>query len=75
MYGGFDSNLGRAIRVQLNACVGKSYCKSKEEINEFLKFKFFVLVSNQILFDSSKYGKESIVEQARVNWIMVNNQI
>ena len=45
-YGGFDSNQGRAIRVQLNACTGYSYCKTKEEINEFLKFKFFFMVSN-----------------------------
>ena len=37
-------------------CLNKSYCKSPEQILNFVRGKFLLLLHNQIRFDSEKYG-------------------
>ena len=59
----------------LNRCHDKPYCKSKEEIDEFLTGKFLLILTNQIRFDSSKYSEDSIVQESRVDWIRVTPKL
>ena len=33
VYGDYNTNQGRTIRIKLRKCVGHSYCKTDEEIN------------------------------------------
>ena len=37
--------------------------------------KFILLYKTQIRFDSSVYGKESIVPESRLLWVPVNTQV
>ena len=49
-----------------------SHCKSKEEIDEKMELINFVLMTNDVRFDSSKYGDESIVRESTLSWMRVS---
>ena len=49
IYGDFNSNSGRMIRIKVNRCVDKSYCKSEKEINDFFGGKYLLFMNNQFL--------------------------
>ena len=71
IYGTFSSKKAKLFRVYLNRCHGRDYCRSREEIDEYLTGKYLLMLTNQIRFDSSKYSEESIVQESRVDWIRV----
>ena len=73
--GTFSSKKAKLLRATLNRCSGHDYCKSQEEINEYLENKYLLLLINQIRFDSERYGEESIVPESRVDWIRVSTKI
>jgi len=50
-------------------------CKSDEEITEFMRDKWILLLYNQIRFDSNYYGEEAIIQESRIMWVPVNSQI
>ena len=47
-------------------------CKSDLEITEFFRNKWLLLFYNERLFDSNKYGQDSIVFQSHIKWLSVN---
>ena len=49
--GNFDTNKTSNIRIKLNRCTGKEYCKSEKEINDFIRGKYLMVYLNQIRFD------------------------
>ena len=49
--GNFNTVNASQIRVSLLKCKGKDYCKSDEEITEFIKGKYLVMYVNEIRFD------------------------
>ena len=55
-------------------CFGRSDCKSEEEFNRAAQYVDMVMLTNQIQFDSNKYGQESIVPQTKIFWIPFNFQ-
>ena len=50
--GNFNTANGSQIRVRLNKCLDKDYCKTNDEINDFLKGRYLVVYTNEIRFDS-----------------------
>ena len=50
--GNFNTVNASNIRVWLNRCRGKDYCKTDKEINEFIRGKFLLVYVNEIRFDS-----------------------
>ena len=47
IYGNYDTTVGRMIRVFLERCSGiENNCKSEQEINEFMTYKFLTLLTN-----------------------------
>ena len=50
-------------------------CKSDTEITEFLRGKFFLMLFNQMTFDTSEFTEKSIKKVAKVIWLPVNTQI
>ena len=73
--GNFNTVNASQIRVKLNKCQGKDYCKSEEEINEFFRGKYIISFVNEIRFDSQFYGKESIIKESRMDWIRVSTSV
>ena len=72
--GSFDSEEARLIQIQLKKCVGKTYCKTEEEIMTHFRDKWMVLLYNQKIFNTEEYGKESIQTNSRLDWVPVNTQ-
>ena len=70
--GNFNTAHTSNIRVLLKKCSGKDYCKSDEEILDFVRGKFILVYLNQIRFDSGKYGEESIIKESRIDWLRVS---
>ena len=56
IYGDFHSQSARTIHVQFMRCSNSTeseqICKSDEEITNFMKGKYILLLTNQIRFDS-----------------------
>ena len=54
-------------------CEG-SGCESRDNILDWLKGKYIVLLYNQIRFDQSRYFEESRIKEARISYIPVSSQ-
>ena len=50
--GNFSTSNASNIRVYLNRCQGRDYCKTNEEINQFMKDKYLLVYINEIRFES-----------------------
>ena len=72
--GNFSSPSARLIDIELVRCENQHYCKSSEEITEYLRNKYFLLMYNQIRFDSEKYKTEAFVHESVTEWIAINTQ-
>ena len=70
--GSFHSKSARTLQFQLKRCVNSTdsevVCKSDEEITEFMKGKYLLLMSNQIRFEPKVFGEESIITESTVAW-------
>ena len=75
LYGDFNSQAARLIDFQLIKCHDQDYCKSDEEIMEFMKNKFILMLSNKVRFDPEKYSTEAFVEESVLEWITINTQV
>ena len=73
--GDWDSEKARTIQINLKKCQGYEYCKTDEQITQFMKGKYLLLLSNQIRFDSDLYGIESILPESRIMWISISTQM
>ena len=73
--GNFNTKSASQIRVYLNKCQGKDYCKTEEEINKFIKGKYLIVYVNEIRFDAQFYGEESIIKESRMDWLRVSTNV
>ena len=74
LYGDWNSEKARTIQISLKRCSGQAYCKTDEEIDQFLKGKYLLLLNNQIRFDQTFYGAESIKMESRIRWISISHK-
>ena len=52
IYGDFQSEKARQFNIQLVMCTGRpGYCKSEEQIKDYFRGKFLVLLYNEVRFD------------------------
>ena len=75
IYGDWNSEKARSIYLTLYRCQGHDYCKTDEQITQFLKGKYLLLLHNQIRFDPELYGIESIIRESRIKWISISTQM
>ena len=71
IYGDYNSWKARLIKIQINKCHGKDYCKPAWEIDQYLQGKYLLFYYNQIRFNAQVYGEESIVSESTTNWYML----
>ena len=51
-------------------------CKEKEEIMEWLRDKYILVLSNQMIFDAESYEDGSkILQESVLTWYKVNTQV
>lgn len=72
--GSYSSFSASIIYVKLEKCNGQEegYCKSDEEIKNFLLGKNLAILSNRIRFDQTRYGADSIRKESVVEWIPIS---
>ena len=54
-------------------CEGEDYCKSKEEIDQFLRGKYMLLYTNRVRFQSNSFGDASIIKESLVEFMGVSS--
>ena len=72
LHGDYNSQTARMINVQLRKCRDRPDCKSDEEILEYFRGRYIMILHNQIRFDARKYGEDSIVAESRFKWLRIN---
>ena len=46
VFGNYNSNSGRMLRIKLKKCSNELYCKSEKEIIDFIIGKYFLFLNN-----------------------------
>lgn len=75
IWGDYNSAMAMQLRVSFLMCQGHDYCKSKEEIREWLMGKYIVLLYNQVRFMAEEFGVGSLAKEARILYIPISSQI
>ena len=71
IYGDFNSANARQLNVQLKRCQGPG-CKTEEQITEFFKKKYILLLVNEARFVTDRYGEERVAKESRLVWLRIN---
>jgi len=75
IYGDFNTASAQQLKVQLKKCTGRPDCKTDEEIIQFMKGKFIMIMLNQVRFDDEKFGSQAIIKESRLLWLTINTQV
>ena len=77
IWGDYNSRRAQQLAVKFKICDGgpANGCKEKEEILEWIKGKYIVLLYNQIRFSQEDYFSDSRIEESRILYIPVSSQI
>ena len=59
----------------LEACSDRVDCKSRDEILNELKGKYFVILANRIRFDHELYGSDSIRKESLIEFEPITTSI
>ena len=54
-------------------CKNKTICESEENIRQWLRGKYILLLYNQVRFDSEAYFYESAVKESRLAYIPISS--
>ena len=60
VYGNLDSASGSILVLDLVRCTQHDYCKTEQEIDEFLKDKAFQFGQNYVTFDQENYDSNPV---------------
>ena len=74
MKGTFDSIEGRMLNIHLRKCIGKDNCKSDQEISEYFKGTYILVLKNNVRFQPRFYGNEAVLEESSIDWIPIRTQ-
>ena len=75
MYGNYDSSRTSNLVIVFEKCDPRTSsvpCKSEEEIEDWMYFKYLVVFSNQKKFQSHKFSDDKINAEAEVTWYPLN---
>ena len=75
LWGDFESVKARQFNIDFKKCTGEAYCKTDEEITDFLRGKYLLILTNAVWFDSSKYFEKSVQAEANLLWKRFNTQV
>ena len=73
LHGDYSSDSASLLFVKLEKCHGHDYCKSEEELKEFFNPNmYFILLNNQVRFDTVKHSEDSIVRESVIEWMRID---
>lgn len=75
IWGDFDSSIGGNLFITFDMCDGHDYCESKEDILDWLRGKYIVLLYNRRRFDQQSYFDKSVTENSKLQYVRVNTQM
>ena len=79
LQGNTFTSSGKLLSISVNTCQNITgvydECKSSQEIDAYLSYKFIVLHANEKSFNASKYHEDSIQQISRLHWFRVSTQI
>ena len=70
--GDYNSNSAQMLLVTFNRCHDRSDCKSKEDIDEFIRGKYLVVMKNTVRFDSVLLAKNAVVKESILTWFPIS---
>ena len=70
--GDYNSNSAQMLLVTFNRCHDREDCKSKEDIDEFIRGKYLVVMQNSVRFDSVLLAKNAIVKESILTWFPIS---
>ena len=78
IHGDYNSLEAQIINVYYERCnnqtiVPMNTCHSDEEITEFLKRKFIIMLNNQERFQAHKFDETRIVKEAKFTWFAIKS--
>lgn len=75
IWGDYNSNTAQQLAVSFVMCKDHEYCKSENEIREWLKNKFIVLLYNKLSFTRDRYFHQTLQEASVIQYIKVSSQM
>ena len=72
LQGNYNTINGDVIFAKIEACHDEDYCKTPDEIREFLKGKDVMVLTNRIRFDQSLYGADAISKESLIQFIPID---
>ena len=77
IWGDYNSKKAQQISIKFKMCEGgiANGCETKDNILEWLKGKFIVLLYNQIVFSSEDLFEEARKVESRISYIPISSQI
>ena len=73
IWGNYNSKMAMQLSVKFHMCKGYNYCKSEQEIRDWLSGKFIVVLYNQMRFKTDEFGSESVIKEARIQYIPISS--
>ena len=70
--GDYNSNSAQMLLVTFNRCHDRSDCKSKEDIDNFIRGKYLVVLSNTVRFDSILLADNAVIKESVLTWYPVS---
>ena len=72
--GDYNSNSAQLLLITFNRCNDKvrTDCKPKKEIDDFIRGKYLVVMSNTVRFDSLLLAKDAVVKESTLTWYPIS---
>lgn len=71
VYGRRGEARGKMLYIDVVKCQGRDDCKSDSDIKAYFDNKSLFLLTNEIRFDQTQYGSNSIVEESTIESVTI----
>ena len=75
LFGNYDTGIANNLMIVFEKCdpASKDYCKSEQEIYNWLSFKYFLLIENQKRFIPHQFSQnDRILAMSSLKWIPIS---
>ena len=70
--GDYNSNTAQMLLITFNRCHDRTDCKPSHVIDEFIRGKYLVVMSNSVRFDSELIAQNAVVKESVLTWYPVS---
>ena len=70
--GDYNSNSAQMLLITFNRCHDRTDCKTEKEIDDFIRGKYIVVLTNIVRFDSILLASNAIVRESALTWYPVS---